>query len=201
MTGDLTPPFIVTYRGTVYPWQCDHMGHMNVMWYVGKFDEASWQLLAMIGLTPSRFQHDGAGMAAVEQRVEYKRELRAGDVVTIRSAVRTVDNKAITVVHELLNDDGGEVAARMTLVGVHIDALGRKARPLPADVRACALGMIEEGSASNRDPDVSRRGRSENEDWAETAEQPERRKASAPAAPPVERAQTAEVDFSRATTF
>jgi acyl-CoA thioesterase FadM len=29
-----------TYRGTVYPWQCDHVGHMNIMWYVGKFDEA-----------------------------------------------------------------------------------------------------------------------------------------------------------------
>jgi acyl-CoA thioester hydrolase len=23
-----------TYRGTVYPWQCDHVGHMNIMWYV-----------------------------------------------------------------------------------------------------------------------------------------------------------------------
>ena len=30
-----------TYRGTVYPWQCDHVGHMNIMWYVGKFDEAT----------------------------------------------------------------------------------------------------------------------------------------------------------------
>ena len=32
----------VTYRGVVYPWDCDHMGHMNVMRYVGKFDEATW---------------------------------------------------------------------------------------------------------------------------------------------------------------
>jgi acyl-CoA thioester hydrolase len=32
-------PDILTYRGTVYPWQRDHIGHMNVMWYVGKFDE------------------------------------------------------------------------------------------------------------------------------------------------------------------
>jgi len=31
-----------TYCGTVYPWQCDHVGHMNIMWYVGKFDEANW---------------------------------------------------------------------------------------------------------------------------------------------------------------
>jgi acyl-CoA thioesterase FadM len=32
---------VVTHRGTIYPWHCDHMGHMNVMWYVGKFDEAT----------------------------------------------------------------------------------------------------------------------------------------------------------------
>jgi acyl-CoA thioesterase FadM len=25
---------ISTYRGTVMPWHCDHMGHMNVMWEV-----------------------------------------------------------------------------------------------------------------------------------------------------------------------
>jgi acyl-CoA thioester hydrolase len=130
------------------------MGHMNVMWYVGKFDEASWQLLAMIGLTPSRFQQDGTGMAAVEQHLEYKRELHAGDVVTIRSAVRRVDDKAISLVHELLNDDTGEVAATTKLVGVHIDALARKARPLPSDVRARALLMIQDSGAIDRDVDA-----------------------------------------------
>ena len=44
---------IETYRGVVYPWHCDQMGHMNVMWYTGKFDEASWNLFAQIGITPS----------------------------------------------------------------------------------------------------------------------------------------------------
>ena len=33
-------------RGTVYPWHCDHMNPMNVMWYGGKFDEATWNLTA-----------------------------------------------------------------------------------------------------------------------------------------------------------
>ena len=46
--------FVITYRGTVYPWQCDHMGHMNVMWYVGKFDEATWQILSTLGLSRTR---------------------------------------------------------------------------------------------------------------------------------------------------
>jgi len=43
-----------TYRGAVYPWHCDQMGHMNVMWYVGKFDEATWNLFAEMGVTLSR---------------------------------------------------------------------------------------------------------------------------------------------------
>jgi len=34
----------VTYCGAVYPWQCDHVGHTNIMWYVGTFDEANWNL-------------------------------------------------------------------------------------------------------------------------------------------------------------
>jgi hypothetical protein len=28
----------ITHQGVVYPWQCDHVGHMNVTWYVGKFE-------------------------------------------------------------------------------------------------------------------------------------------------------------------
>jgi acyl-CoA thioester hydrolase len=63
-----------TYRGTVYPWQCDHVGHMNIIWYVGKFDEANWNLFARIGLTPTYLRESGRGMAAVEQNISYKRE-------------------------------------------------------------------------------------------------------------------------------
>src|SRR5215510_8382421 len=96
--------FALTYRGTVYPWQCDHMGHMNVMWYVGKFDEATWQLLASLGLTRKRLSQDGAGMVAVDQHIEYKLELLAGDNITIRSAVLEVKDKTIRFVHEMRND-------------------------------------------------------------------------------------------------
>jgi len=58
---------LLTYRGAVYPWHCDHMGHMNAMWYVGKFDEATWQLFAAVGLTAAWLRTNDRGMAAVEQ--------------------------------------------------------------------------------------------------------------------------------------
>jgi acyl-CoA thioester hydrolase len=134
----------ITYRGVVYPWHCDHMGHMNVMWYVGKFDKAIWRLLSTLGLSRSRCSEEGVGMAAVEQHIEYKRELRAGDLVTVRSAVLEIKEKSIRFFHEMRNDETGELAASTTIVGVHFDLTVRKARPLPEDVRESAILMVEE---------------------------------------------------------
>ena len=138
----------VTYRGIVYPWHCDHMGHMNVMWYTGKFDEACWQLLSMVGLTQLRFSQDGTGMAAVEQHIQYKRELHAGDAVTIHSALLEVRDKSMHMLHKMIDDVSGEIAATTVVVGVHIDATIRKAIRLPQDVRDRAMQMQEQQLAA-----------------------------------------------------
>lgn len=47
-----------TYRGIVYPNQLDHMGHMNVQWYAVKFDEATWQLFTIVGLTSKLYEYE-----------------------------------------------------------------------------------------------------------------------------------------------
>jgi len=133
---------LVTYRGVVYPSQCDHMGHMNVASYVGKFDEATWLLFTAIGLTPSRLRNENVGMAGVEQHIEYKRELYPGDVVEVSSTILEVKDKAIRFAHEMKNAETGEVAARTVLVAVHLDRATRLARPLPADVRDRARAML-----------------------------------------------------------
>jgi acyl-CoA thioester hydrolase len=125
----------LTYLGTIYPWHCDHMGHMNVMWYVGKFDEATWQLFASVGLHSSRLRQEGIGLAAVEQRIEYKRELLAGDVISIRSSFQEVREKVVLFSHEMMNQETQEVAARTFLTGVCLDLKTRRAKALPADAR------------------------------------------------------------------
>lgn len=144
------PELPITYRGTVYPWHCDHMGHMNVMWYVGKFDEATWQLISNIGLSRSRLEKEGAGMAAVEQHIEYKRELRAGDLITIRSAVVEVKDKSVRFRHEMWNDETGELAASTILVGVYLDLTTRRVRSLPPDVRERAASLMTENHEQSR---------------------------------------------------
>jgi len=137
-----------TYRGIIYPWHCDHMGHMNVMWYASKFDEACWQLLGMLGLDRSRFAEHVSAMAAVEQHIQYKRELYPGDAVTIQSALLEVKDKSIHMLHKMVHDASGEVAATTVVVGVHIDARMRKAIRIPEDVRQRALEMKEQELAA-----------------------------------------------------
>ena len=131
-----------TYRGTVYPWHCDHIDHMNVMWYVGKFDEANWNLIARIGLTPTYLRQSGYGMAAVQQNISYKRELLAGDIIEIRSRVLEVGKKSVRFLHEMRNGETGELAATCEITGVHMDREARKSVAFPEAVRAAAMSYL-----------------------------------------------------------
>ncbi len=134
---------MLTYRGTVYPWHCDHMGHMNVMWYVGKFDEATWQFFRSVGLSRSRLADTRRGMAAVDQHIVYARELHAGATVAIQTSVLEVHPKRLVFSHEMFDDEDGALAARTTLVGVHIDTDARKSCELPEPVRSAARALIK----------------------------------------------------------
>jgi acyl-CoA thioester hydrolase len=121
----------VTYKGAVYPWQYDHIGHMNVMWYVGKFDEANWNFLATLGLTPTYFAEQHRGMAAVQQNITYKNELLAGNIVEVRSRALEIGDKSLRLLHEMWNAETQELSASCELTVVHMDRRERKALSFP----------------------------------------------------------------------
>jgi acyl-CoA thioester hydrolase len=135
-------PDLLTYRGAVYPWQCDHIGHVNVMWYVGKFDEATWHLFAQIGLTPSYLRESGRGMAAVQQNISYKRELLAGDIVEIRSRILELRDKVLRFGHDMINVESGETAASCELTGVYLDRAARRSIAFEDKVRGLAQKLM-----------------------------------------------------------
>jgi len=142
----------ITHRGTVYPWQCDHLDRMNVMWYIAKFDEASWQFASQ------RISRGSSGMTAVEQRIEYKCELRSGDTVTIRTKLLEATDQTMRLRHEMTNDETGELAAVMEIVGVRTDLTARKAGLVLSDVRERALLMIGDDAGLNcAEPRTARR--------------------------------------------
>jgi acyl-CoA thioester hydrolase len=135
----------LTYRGAVYPWQCDQMGHMNVMWYVGKMDEASHSLFASIGMTRAVMRESGCVLGALQQNISYTREVLAGDVVEVHSRVIEMREKVIRFEHELRHAVTGEVCATCEQTVACIDASARRARPFPEAVRAAAEQAMREG--------------------------------------------------------
>ncbi|MGY4177734.1 acyl-CoA thioester hydrolase [Bradyrhizobium sp. USDA 4518] len=128
----------VNYRGICYPWQCDHIGHMNIMWYVSKFDEANWNFLARLGLTSSYVRDSGYGLAGVQQNLSYKREMHPGDLIEIKTQLIEVREKTLRFRHEMRDVETDEVAAICEMTAAHLDKSTRKAAPWPEAVQRAA---------------------------------------------------------------
>jgi acyl-CoA thioester hydrolase len=137
-----TPAGMVTYRGAVYASHCDHIGHMNIVSYGAKFDEANWVFFCEIGLTPSYLRSERNGMAGVQQTISYNNELFAGDVIEIRTQVLEVAEKRMRVRHEMRNIETGALAAASEITSVHLDKQAHKACALPDAVRAAAQALL-----------------------------------------------------------
>ena len=134
---------IETYRGVVYPWQMDHMDHMNVQFYTARFDEATWHLFAALGMTTSYFKTNRRGMAALEQRTLYKKELHAGALIRITSELLEMKPKTIRFLHRIYDTESGAEVATTELVGAHIDTDARKAVPFPEQIVRRQAGFFD----------------------------------------------------------
>ena len=82
-------------------------------------------------------------MAAVQQNINYKRELVAGDIVEVHSHLVGIGEKSIRFVHEMRNGETNEIAATCELTGVHLDRRLRKAFEFGMDIRSAASRLLE----------------------------------------------------------
>ncbi len=124
-------PPVETYRGTVYPWQLDHIGHMNVQFYTARFDEATWHLLSHFGIASAYLRAERRGMAAVEQHTRYRREVHAGALIRISSELLEAKPKVVRFIHRMYDAETGEEIADSELTAVHLDIVARRSLPFP----------------------------------------------------------------------
>jgi acyl-CoA thioester hydrolase len=130
-----------TYRGLVNPWSIDHVGHMNVQFYTARFDEASWQFLGRLGLSPTFLKRSGRAAVAADQRTEYKHEVFAGTLLHITSQLVVLGTKSMKIVHRMFNSETNVEVAEMEIVGVYFDTERRLPVDLPDRVREIAETM------------------------------------------------------------
>ena len=123
------------YRGVVFPWMCDHIGHMNVRWYAHHFDDGGFHLWSMAGLSQREMRERGTQVVVAQTTIKYIRELKAGDLIVIRAGFVKVGQKSVVHIAKMYNADTNAYSAWEETVEVFFDPEQRKAAPMPEDFR------------------------------------------------------------------
>jgi len=140
-----------TFRGTVHPWECDVFQHMNVQYYIAKFDQASWQFLGQIGITPEYMRQNNRGMVAMEQRIRYFKELVAGDLIEIRSEPQELRSKSFRFRHLMYNTLTQDLCAEIEIISVHINTISRKSIEFSAATKARLQVALDKKDATKKE--------------------------------------------------
>ena len=136
-----------TFRGLVYPAQCDAMGHMNVQHYVAAFDQAMWHLVHEIGYRKPATPGTGHGWADVRHVVDYRRELAAGSLYKVMSGIAKVGRSSLVTVHRMFASDNEEQAAECEMTSVYFDLSARASCPIPPALRDAATALLPAAEA------------------------------------------------------
>lgn len=135
-----------TYRGVVFPWLCDQMGHLTTSRYVEMFDVASYHFMHLIKAPPTDSE---MGFADVRQEIDYRDEVRAGALVLIKSALLRVGRTSFRARHVMSDPDENRVHAVMEAVTVRFDLKARQASPLPEFFSASAATFVLDAKSPN----------------------------------------------------
>jgi len=147
-------PLPITCQATIPESYLDSMGHMNVMWYTHLFGQATCGLFLLAGMDLRYFQDHHAGSFALAQFFRYRKEVRAGEHVTLRSRLLGRSDQQFHVISFMTKGDG-QLAATCEFLAAHIDMQARRTAPFAAHIAQNLDRIIAEHAALDWDAPVS----------------------------------------------
>jgi len=126
---------ICTYKGAVQTFECDSNRHMNVMYYINKFELGGRNMSMELGLNKAFLEPHNLGIAVVEHQIIYKREVFEDDIIHVYSYPTDCSNKVFTVCHEMYNVEHNRLSAKMLAKLVIFNMSTRKAIMIPDQIR------------------------------------------------------------------
>ena len=126
---------ILTYKGAVMTWECDSNRHMNVMYYINKFEHAGRGFDLELQFFKDGGRHDHLGIVVLQQQINYIKEVFEDDLLYVESQLQAIGNKSFTVFHEMKLTRTQELVATMKAVLVRFNKETRKSLPFPEDRR------------------------------------------------------------------
>lgn len=121
-------------RLTIGPDHLDEMGHMNVRWYVGVCDDATWGFFASFGMTPDYMRAQRAGGFALQQFIRYLAEVRLDETVAVHTRLLGRSARRIHFMHFMLNETTSTLACTVEILGSYADLTTRRTAPFPPPI-------------------------------------------------------------------
>ena len=136
---------IVALLGEVQSEHCDGAGFLRVRDHMGRVSDAIPNLLMRTTGRDRAAEGNRIGGAALEYRFVYRKPARAGDLISVRSGVKSIGAKTYNWVHWVLNEETGEAIATAEAVAVAMDLDARKAIAIPETLKADLERLIIPG--------------------------------------------------------
>jgi len=127
---DIPIPFAEA-RAVVRPEWIDYNGHMNVGYYSVVFDIAADAFLEFLGLTQEFRSHHGATTFALEQHLNFLREVNEGDALRFEARLLDFDAKRFHFYQEMFRMGDDRPAASCEGLSAHVSTVTRKTAPMP----------------------------------------------------------------------
>lgn len=117
----------------------DTFGHVNNATYLQLYEEARWDLITQRGFGLAEIQRTQTGPVILDVRIQFRRELRNRETITIRTELVGYEGK-IGEMRQTVTKEDGTLASEATFVFGLMDLAQRRLiDPTPA--WRCAVGM------------------------------------------------------------
>ena len=133
---------LLTYKGAVVSNECDSNEHMNVMYYIQKFELAARNYAHEMGITKRLLEAHNLGFVVTQQLINYHNEAFEDEVLFVESYLTRIGNKSFTLIHDMQSAAADKQIATMEAIAVLLDKVTRKAVPIPDPVRTKMESML-----------------------------------------------------------
>jgi acyl-CoA thioester hydrolase len=142
--------WIETFKGVIHASEYDPNAHMNTQAYASRFDQATWFLLAAIGLTPRTVREHGLRIAVLRQSFQFLRELRGSELVMIESGFVAVGRKHLRFQHRMIDVETRQLIAAGDCTAVPAALETSRSVTLGAEVAERAKALLVTANDAER---------------------------------------------------
>ncbi len=102
--------FTETWRGEAINWECDELGHLNMRHYITKAQQARQMFIMQLGLSHAFKKGTPGAVRVREFHIKYIREAMPGAPLHIESAITSLGEKDLALIHIMYHQDGSIAA-------------------------------------------------------------------------------------------